>query len=99
MSYELLAGLKTNSLFYFLLLIFIGVIMGKKLPKTPEAARNRAKTLREQADNMEKRAVELAKKKKACPPPKALKAAESRLAKAQKNLDKVKGKCKKVSAS
>ena len=37
--------------------------MGKKLPKTPEAARNRAKTLREQADNMEKRAVELAKKK------------------------------------
>ncbi|MFN8358604.1 MAG: hypothetical protein U0264_01700 [Candidatus Kapaibacterium sp.] len=70
--------------------------MGNKLPKTPEAARNREKALREQADKMGKRAAMLAVKKKEkaknCVSPKAIKAAETRLSKAQKHMDKVKSK-------
>ncbi|MBK9249367.1 MAG: hypothetical protein IPM69_14950 [Ignavibacteria bacterium] len=70
--------------------------MGNKLPKTPEAARNREKALRDQADKMGKRATMLAAKKKEkaknCVSPKTLKAAETRLSKAQKNMDKVKSK-------
>ncbi len=70
--------------------------MARKLPKTPQAAKNLAESLRKRATKMDKRASNLEKKEVGCVPAKKVRAAENKVNRLEKQLTTAKAQHNKV---